>query len=185
MTLKVPSLGLALAEEASVVALAQAGDERAFAELVHRRQTFVRNLLRRLCRDPSLADDLAQEAFMQAWRQLPRLRAPGAFGGWLRQVAVSIWLQHLRKTQTWAPLVDNAHGESSTPADNVALDLDSALAHLSADARLCVVLAYHEGLTHREIADETGLPLGTIKSHIARGAARLKELLNSYDRSMP
>jgi len=60
------------------------------------------------------------------------------------------------------------------------LDLDAALAQLTPDARLCVVLAYNEGLSHPEIATVTGLPLGTVKTHIARGAARLRETLAAY-----
>jgi RNA polymerase sigma-70 factor (ECF subfamily) len=60
------------------------------------------------------------------------------------------------------------------------LDLDAALARLPPDARLCVVLAYSEGMSHAEISDSTSIPLGTVKSHIARGAARLRELLQAY-----
>jgi RNA polymerase sigma-70 factor, ECF subfamily len=80
-----------------VVALAMTGDDTAFGELVRRRQSPLRNLLRRLCRDPALADDLSQAAFLQAWRSLSSLKAPGAFGGWLRKLAINLWLQHLRR----------------------------------------------------------------------------------------
>jgi RNA polymerase sigma factor (sigma-70 family) len=172
-----------LAEEARVVALAQAGDDRAFAELVHRRQSSIRNLLRRLSRDATLADDLAQEAFLQAWRQLSRLRSHGAFGGWLRQIAVTTWLQHVRGSDALATLQDDLSSDSALAVASVALDLDSALERLVPEARLCVVLAYHEGMSHSEIEAATGLPLGTIKSHIVRGAARLRALLNVYEGS--
>jgi RNA polymerase sigma-70 factor, ECF subfamily len=60
------------------------------------------------------------------------------------------------------------------------VDLDAALALLPADVRLCVVLAYNEGLSHPEIATMTGVPLGTVKSHISRGAARLRESLAAH-----
>jgi RNA polymerase sigma-70 factor (ECF subfamily) len=60
------------------------------------------------------------------------------------------------------------------------LDLDAALAMLPPDARLCVVLAYSEGMSHAEISGSTGMPLGTVKSHVTRGAARLRELLHAY-----
>ena len=60
------------------------------------------------------------------------------------------------------------------------LDLDRALALLPAQMRLCIVLAYWERMSHREITDATGFPLGTVKSHIARGAARLREILTAY-----
>jgi len=64
------------------------------------------------------------------------------------------------------------------------MDLDSALETLSDHVRLCVVLSYHEGMTHGEIAELTGLPLGTVKSHIRRGTQRLQQHLADYD-TMP
>jgi RNA polymerase sigma-70 factor (ECF subfamily) len=60
------------------------------------------------------------------------------------------------------------------------MDLDAALAMLADDARLCVVLAYHEGVTHDEISELTGMPVGTVKSHIRRGTLRLREQLAAY-----
>ena len=65
-------------------------------ELVRRRHRAVRGLLGRVSGDPTLGDDLAQEAFMHAWKNLRQLRAPAAFGPWLRQIAVNVWLQHAR-----------------------------------------------------------------------------------------
>src|ERR1700732_4463494 len=64
------------------------GDAPAFCELVRRRQSWLRHLLRRLCRNPALADDLAQQVFLQAWRSLPGLRSVTAFGAWLRRLAL-------------------------------------------------------------------------------------------------
>ena len=175
-----PAHELANAAEATMVALARMGDERAFAELVQRRQSTVRNLLRRLSRDGALADDLAQETFLQAWKQLSRLQSTGAFGGWLRQIAVNMWLQHLRGREHFVALehVDEA---AHTPAPAIRMDLDAALAQLAPAVRVCIVLSYHEGMSHGEIAAATDLPLGTIKSHITRGTARLRELLAAYD----
>lgn len=177
-------MGLAFAEEGVVVALAQAGDARAFAELVARRQSSIRNLLRRLSRDASLADDLAQETFLQAWRQLSRLRAHGAFGGWLRQIAINAWLQHVRSRERFSELKDEVLN-TGEPSVSLAADLDTALAALTPESRLCVVLSYHEGLSHGEIAAATGIALGTVKSHILRGASRIKETLKAYERRSP
>jgi len=67
---------------------------------------------------------------------------------------------------------------ASTVAER--LDLDAALATLPAHARLCVVLAYSERMSHAEISESTAIPLGTVKSHIARGSAHLRELLQGY-----
>jgi RNA polymerase sigma factor (sigma-70 family) len=170
------SLGDAV--EALVVMLAVSGDDRAFAELVRRRQGSVRGLLRRLCRDASLADDLAQEAFVQAWRTLGQLRNAGAFGGWLKQVAVRTWLQHARRAKLDLETLDAADTHAAMMPDaDARLDLDRALGTLSPAQRLCAVLSYGEGLSHGEIADATGFPLGTVKSHVARGGARLRDCL--------
>ncbi|HXC56717.1 MAG TPA: RNA polymerase sigma factor [Rhizomicrobium sp.] len=156
--------------------LAALGDDRAFAELVRRRQSTVRGMLRKLCGDATLADDLAQETFVQAWRTLSQLRNAGAFGGWLKQVAVRVWLQHARKAKLPLEPLDDAE-EAAVPEFAERLDLQRGLERLNPAQKLCVVLSYGEGLSHGEIADATGWPLGTVKSHVARGGARLKQWL--------
>lgn len=167
--------------EATVVALACAGDRPAFEELVRRRQSSIRGLLRSLCRDAALADDLAQETFLQAWMYLRSLRAPAAFAGWLRKLAINSWRQHLRRAGATQKFGEVEEGDiTSTPAATERLDLNSALSALAPNVRLCIVLSYHEGMSHGEIAAATQLPLGTIKSHIARGTARLRDLLRGY-----
>jgi RNA polymerase sigma-70 factor, ECF subfamily len=180
-----PALGLAFANESSVVVLAQAGDRRAFEELVNRRHASIRGLLRRLSRDAALADDLAQETFLQAWRRLSLLRTPATFGAWLRQVAINIWLQQVRSHESFSPLHDEDSGTDEGSAQTMTFDLEAALAHLAPPARLCVVLAYHEGMSHSEIASATQLPLGTVKSHVLRGAQQLRDLLQEYERRTP
>jgi RNA polymerase sigma-70 factor, ECF subfamily len=176
-----PSFALGEASEAAVVALAMSGDGAAFGELVRRRQGAIRNLFRRLCRDAALADDLSQQAFVQAWKSIHSLKSPAAFGGWLRKLAVNCWLQQARARRDEAALDEETLAEGgAVSAVSVRLDLDAALARLPPDARLCVVLAYSEGMSHAEISDGTSIPLGTVKSHIARGAARLRELLQGY-----
>ena len=162
--------------------LAAAGDDAAFSELVRRRQAWLRSLLRRLTRDVALADDIAQQAFILAWRKLAQLRTPGAFGGWLRSLAVNLWLQD-RRTLREPLLEDAAHGGGAAPAaigtdPSTAIDLDRLLASLKPAERLGVVLCHAEGMSHAEISSLTGWPLGTVKSHIARGTARLRARLD-------
>lgn len=172
------------AAEAVVVALAMGGDRSAFSELVWRRQSWLRNLLRRLCRDPAFADDLAQQVFLKAWRSLPQLKSPAAFGSWLRRLAVNTWLAEVRAA---APAPAEYQPEevpaaaAFMPASAEQLDLDRALAKLTHSERLCVVLAYNEGMSHGEISAATDLPLGTVKSHVRRGAQRLRVLLRAYE----
>jgi RNA polymerase sigma-70 factor, ECF subfamily len=180
---------LAGAAEASVVALAVSGDDQAFAELVRRRQGMVRELMRRLCGDAAFAEDLAQQAFVQAWRSLRKLRSPAAFGSWLRGIAVNVWLQEARRSpfRLERPEAEPPEPPAAGPdppdiaADR--LDLSRALMRLKPPERVCVVLAYAEGLSHSEIADATGWPLGTVKSNVARGAARLRGWLSPQGES--
>jgi len=177
-----PSAALGNAAEAALIALAMARDEAAFNELVRRRQSWLRNLLRRLCRDQTLADDLAQQTFLQVWRALPTLKSSAAFASWVRKLAVNSWLQHVRAAKPLLPLdAAEAHPDAARVSSvQQQLDLDGALAQLPADVRLCVVLAYNEGMSHSEISRATALPLGTVKSHISRGAQRLRALLHAY-----
>ena len=169
------------APEEAVVAQAMGGDDGAFAELVRRRQKRVRDLLRRLCGDHALADDLAQKTFVRAWRGIGGLRDPGAFGGWLKRVAVSVWLTEARRAPE--PIEDDEDAflrapdpEPSPQRRAGGLDLERALAQLGPSERLCVVLAHGEGMTHAEIAEAAGLPLGTVKSHVLRGTQKLKRI---------
>jgi len=170
------------ADEVSVVICAMAGDDNAYGELVRRRQNTIRQLFRRLCREPALADDLAQQTFLQAWRNVETLKSPAAFGGWLRRLAINTWLQRVRAERPLMSTTDMGElpDEAAEPTLTEQLDLDSALATLPPDVRLCITLAYAERMSHREICEATDLPLGTVKSHIARGAARLRKLLGAY-----
>jgi RNA polymerase sigma factor (sigma-70 family) len=167
--------------EAFIVSLARTGDRSAFAELVRRRQSQVRNLMRRCCNDATLADDLAQQVFFKVWLSIRTLKQPKAFPAWLKRLAINVWLQHLRKKDALRHSdelggIENAHHD----ANDMGLDLDGALATLPTPVRLCVVLSYNEGMSHAEIAEITNLPLGTVKSHIRRGAEQLKEMLSAY-----
>lgn len=171
------------ADDTLIIALACAGDAAAFTEIVKRRQSRVRRFMYRLCRDPELGDDLAQQVFLTTWRGLGRLRAVAAFDGWLKRIMVTTWLEELRRRKiVFAEEVDpeSSGGHRESTAERI--DLDAALASLPPAMRLCLVLAYDDGMSHAEIAALTKLPLGTVKSHVARGAARLREALAEYRR---
>jgi RNA polymerase sigma-70 factor (ECF subfamily) len=181
------SPGLASLDEATVAALARIGDQPAFEELVRRRQSWLRNVLRRLCGDAALADDLAQQTLLSAWRGIGGLRTSQAFGGWLRRLAVHVWLDHVRRHNPLDLLDPASDGAvEAVPRDNrtsnameSGIDLDRALAALPAHVRLCIVLSYADGMSHSEIVDATGLPLGTVKSHIRRGLEQLRRVLTT------
>jgi len=164
-----------------VITLARAGNGEAFAEIVRRCQNRVRNFMRRLCNHPDLAEDLSQQVFLKVWRSLRQLRTPAAFYGWLNRIMVSIWLEEVRRNKlNIAELDESADLEAPRNAPGERVDLDTALAQLSPAMRLCVVLAYNDGMSHPEIADATGLPLGTVKTNVSRGAAKLRSLLSDY-----
>ncbi len=119
---------------------------------------------------------------MQAWRSIDTLRSPAAFAGWLRRLAVNVWLQRARLERKRPGTTDlaDAPDQSASTTISEQLDLDSALATLPPEARLCITLAYAERMSHSEISEAAGIPLGTVKSHISRGAARLRQLLGAY-----
>ena len=163
-----------------MVSLARSGDRQAFNELVRRRQSWVRNLMRRCCRDETLADDLAQQVFLQAWSKLAQLRQPTHFGPWLKRLAITTWLQHQRRHDPLHDAEELQEPAASQDSVGLRMDLDQALAQLPGAMRLCVVLAYHERMTHAEIVEHTELPLGTVKSNVRRGGEKLKQLLADY-----
>ena len=172
---------LAQSPEAILVGLSRTGNRDAFAEIVRRRQTWIRSLMRRCCHDEALADDLSQQVFMQAWRTIRQLHDAQRLAPWIKRMAINTWLQHKRRGDPLRHADEHSEADSTEqPRTSVALDLDRALSTLSEDVRLCIVLAYHERMTHQEIADFTGIPLGTIKSHIRRGSQRLQEELAAY-----
>lgn len=180
-----PSRGFlnpAQATEAALIIAAQARDQAAFGELVKRRQGWARALLRRMCRSHAEADDLAQEAFIKAWDRLRDLETPAAFPGWFRRIAVTTFLMAKRRQKAVFEEIDDASpiaSEGSTPeaAASAKIDLEKALARLSDAERMCVTLNHGEGLSHSEIVEITGLPLGTVKSHVLRGTEKLRRLL--------
>jgi RNA polymerase sigma-70 factor (ECF subfamily) len=159
------------------VLLAMAGDESAFGAVAAGHQAHIRTFLLRMCGDRAMADDIAQETFVKAWRNLHRLRDAEAFSVWLRRIAVRTALDALRKVKGEVPL--DEEGEPGTPLSyaetaDTKLDVEAALLTLSPMARTCILLFHAEGMSHLEIAEETGMPVGTVKSHIARATARLR-----------
>ncbi|HWA50550.1 MAG TPA: sigma-70 family RNA polymerase sigma factor [Dongiaceae bacterium] len=174
----------AAAAEAALVLASQARDQGAFAELVRRRQGWARALLRRMCSNAAEADDLAQEAFIKAWDNMRSLETPAAFPGWFRRIAVTTFLMAKRKQKAIFEVIDDASpvaAEDSSPeaAAGAKIDLERALAKLSDAERLCVTLNHGEGLSHSEIVELTGLPLGTVKSHVLRGTEKLRRMLEA------
>ena len=162
-------------------------DSAAFGELVRRHQSQVRNFLRKLTRDYELADDLAQDAFMHAWDRLHTYVGRGSFIGWLLKVAYTTFLQSKRRSNRYAEILDQIGHETAEPDDRHAgisdeiSDLDKFLAVLTEEERAVMILSYACGLSHREISDAADMPVGTVKSIIFRGKARIRESFEIND----
>ncbi len=181
----------AVAATADRVRLARRGDRAAFAELVRAHQSRVRLQLRRLANgDAALADDLAQETFVQAWLHLAEFRGEARFSTWLHRIALTRFLQHARRPRLpveWR-YADTEHagdaaepGHDPRPAEGLARDVERALLALSEIQRLAVVHCFHLDLSHAEAAQVLGLPLGTLKSHLDRAKTRLRERLGAWN----
>ena len=162
-------------------------DHAAFGELVRRHQSAVRRFLRHLTAgDAALADDLAQETFLQAYRGLGRFRGDAAFSTWLLGIAHN-HARNARRRRAFVSLDDEkfspaaATVASSSLSSDLRHDLEAALRELPADERLALHLGYEQGLSHSEIAALLDWPLGTVKTHLARGKEKLRQRLASWN----
>jgi RNA polymerase sigma-70 factor (ECF subfamily) len=160
---------------------AKRGSSAAFESLVRRNQSLVRGFLRRLCAgDAAMADDLAQETFFTAWRKVSSFEEKGSFKSWLCRIAYTQFLQSRRSAKASQRREDEAMAladvtEEHGPGVEARLDLDRAMAVLSPDQRAALALCFGEGMSHGEAAEALGMPLGTLKSHVLRGRAKVLE----------
>jgi RNA polymerase sigma factor (sigma-70 family) len=165
--------------DAGLITRVRAGDDRgAFAMLVHRHQGALRAFLRRLCGgDGARADDLAQEAFVRAWGALDSFRGGARFSTWLHRIAFNLYLSDRNRAQartlTLPPDLGLPDGERSATRQQ----LERALTRLSPPEQAAVSLMYGQGATQEEIADLLDCPVGTVKTHLARGKQKLREWL--------
>jgi RNA polymerase sigma-70 factor (ECF subfamily) len=154
-------------------------DRRAFEQLVRRHQGMVRAQLRRLVGgDAAQADDLAQETFVRAWRKLGQFRGEARFSTWLYRIAYSCFLQARRKRPP-LPDIAAARPPPAEPID-LRLDIAQAMGRLSPGEQAVLLHCVQMGLSHEEAAYVLAMPLGTVKSHAARGKARLRAWLADW-----
>ncbi|MEO6006098.1 MAG: RNA polymerase sigma factor [Opitutus sp.] len=157
-------------------------DHAAFGELVRRHQSAVRNFLRHLSRgDAALADDLAQETFVRAYRSIRRYQGNSSFVSWLLGIAHNLWRNARRQQRNHVSLdgseIDTTNNAAGQRGSELREDLKSALKTLSSDEQLALHLSYQQGLSHREIAELLDWPLGTVKTHLSRSKEKLRHLL--------
>src|ERR1700743_3228931 len=126
---------------------AAAGDAAAFGALVREHQSKVRGFLRRLTRgDHALADDLAQETFLEAWRKIAQYRGDGTFAGWLTRIGWSRFLMEARKRKP--ELLEDLPETATETSPDAKLDLESAMRRISAAERAALTLCYALGYSH-------------------------------------
>lgn len=171
------------AEEARLVQAARAGDMAAFGRLVDLHQSAVRAFLRRLSGNYADADDLAQEAFARTWDVLNRFDGTSSLRTFICGVAFQYW-RRARRSQSRRALRETAYADlSDTQTDEAPeraaqrLALRKAMDELPEDQRAALALCLGQEFTHGEAADILDLPLGTVKSHVTRGRARLQAAL--------
>ncbi len=170
-----------MSEDELVARVLSADDMGAFSALVRLRQSAVRGFLLRMTRgDHALADDLAQETFLEAWRKIAQFKGEGSFGGWLYRIAYTRFLMTARKRKL-EPL-ENAEEQMDVGTDSdIKLDLERAMAKLAAPERAALTLCGALGYSHTEAAAILDMPLGTVKSHALRGRERLRALLSAEE----
>jgi RNA polymerase sigma-70 factor, ECF subfamily len=173
-----------------ILAVLERDDRNAFTELVRRHQSKVRTVLRRLTRgDAALADDLAQETFVLAWRNLQAFRFEARFSTWIYRIAFNAWQSEARKRREVLLELDDESLPPGSEAFDVMpdvaarVDLERALATLSDGERAAITACYYADLSHEEAAQALGMPLGTVKTHVLRAKAKLKARLASKEDS--
>lgn len=178
-------------DAALVARVLAGGDRRAFAALLRRHQGPVRALLRRLTQgDEALADDLAQETFLIVHRKLAQFRGDARFSTWIYRIAYNAFLQHLREHKPTESLDEAAPVEDESAAGDVAAaaeqahlqtDMARALQVLTPPERAAIAQCYYLDRSHEEAAYVLDCPVGTVKSHIFRAKAKLKQALAAWE----
>ncbi len=163
-----------------LVERARAGDQEAFADLVHQTSDTLYGIARRILRDPELAEDVLQTALVTIWRKLPGLRDAERFEGWAYRILVNACYAEAPRNRRWSTIVRELPLDRADSADDVRAlldrdELERAFRRLPLDQRAVFVLHHHVGLPLVAVADTLGIPEGTARSrlHYATRALRL------------
>lgn len=163
-------------DERALVARAQENDYRAYEQLYRLHAGRVLALCYRLCNDRDMAEDLTQDAFVQAWKKLGAFRGDSAFGSWLYRIATNTALSYLRKQTPFKHSLDIADvGEGEVREDvDEQMGLEQAIGKLPDGARAVFVLYSLEGYTHDEIAGMLDIAQGSSKAQLHRARQLLQ-----------
>jgi RNA polymerase sigma-70 factor (ECF subfamily) len=169
------------ASDAPLLARVQAGDERAMASLYDRYSRIVYSVALRVLRDPAASEDVLQEVFMQIWRNPSSfIAARGSLGGWLSIIARNRSIDTIRRKRPSVDVDDVALASPFNLADeaerNTLMERARAIiVQLPREQRKTLEMAFFDGLTHSEIAEITGDPLGTVKTRIRSALLTLRK----------
>ncbi|WP_299770775.1 RNA polymerase sigma factor [uncultured Pseudoteredinibacter sp.] len=172
-----------LSDQQLIDLVVKAGNQRAFAILVNRHQSGLRASLRQWCQNDALADDLAQETFLKAFRKLDSFQSNAKLSTWLYRIAYNTFLDYkkIKKNnfQDTFEDIDNVHSAAGSDLEHVgnSRDLDQALAQLPDIQRQTIDLCYTQGMSHSEAAEILQCPVGSVKSHVQRAKQKLKAIL--------
>lgn len=187
--------------DAELVARVQRGDKRAFDLLVLKYQRKIMRLLSRMIREPAEVEDVAQEAFIKAYRALPQFRGDSAFYTWLYRIAINTarnWQAANGRRPSTSSIIETDDNETFDQIDNltdistpeslmasrqVVDTVNKAIDALPEDLRTAIVLREIEGLSYEEIAQTMNCPIGTVRSRIFRAreaiATQLRPVLEA------
>ncbi|MDO8693374.1 MAG: RNA polymerase sigma factor RpoE [Sheuella sp.] len=187
--------------DAELVLRVQNGDKKAFDLLVLKYQRKIMRLLSRMIRDPAETEDVAQEAFIKAYRALPQFRGDSAFYTWLYRIAINTarnWLATNKRRPSTSSSFENEEGETfdetenltdhSTPESElasreIAQTVNKAIEDLPEELRNAIVMREIDGMTYEDIAQSMNCPIGTVRSRIFRAreaiATRLRPILGN------
>ena len=179
--------------DVELVRAATTGDAPgAFGLLARRHQSKIRSLLLRLTRGNStLADDLAQETFLRAYRGLPGFEGRAQFGTWLHRIAYFVYLNHRNRTKTHAALPEEFEATAPAPDDecsqhrsDLRRDVSSAVSSLPPRYRRVVMMHFVRHVPYRDIADTLGVPLGTVKTQLHRAKLMMRDKMCGWESTL-
>jgi RNA polymerase sigma-70 factor (ECF subfamily) len=193
-----PRVDLAPKTDQEIVALARAGEEAAYRELIRRYERPLFSLLFRMVRDRELAEDLEQETFVKALNAIESYRPEFKFSSWIFKIANNAAIDHLRRRELdTLSLEGSPQAETPEAIEATALQIggrqesplaevearelggqiEAAIAQLRPEYRSCILLRHVEGRAYEEIAEILNLPLGTVKTYIHRARNELRQAL--------
>ncbi len=157
-------------------------DQQAFEALVQGHQSRLRAFFRKMCGgDEMLADDLAQETFLKAYRGIKNYQGQAQFVTWLFAIAKNVFYEHIRRSEAFTDMAEENEAGAESQQD-LKMDMAKCMLKLEPQERMVLTLSYMEGLSQTEVAELMSIPLGTVKTQALRAKEKLKTLLTENAR---